>query len=93
MSTYTYDIKREHFDPTTGVFTEVGIDTAEKYGWFEQYKMCPDQDIYMHEGGLWFDYAPGSMPELIDQDGPPSLPKTVAWILRDMGVIVDKDFE
>lgn len=89
---YKWDIRHDHFDPTTGLHTEVYVDTLSEYGFFEQYIMHKDDDEYLHEGGLWFDMVMESHLELIDQDGTYTLPRTVAYILRMHGIAVDKDF-
>lgn len=90
---YNYDLQYDHFDPTTGVHTEVGIDTVSKYGWFERYRMNRKDDIYMSEGGLWFGHHKYHGLELLDYDGVYELPKAVAFLLATMaGVYLDPDF-
>lgn len=93
MRLYNYNKQYEHFDPLTGLHTEVCVDTVEKYGFFEEFYMQKDRDIYCHEGGLWFELVCETNLELVDQDGTYFLPKTVAYLLRRNGFVVDKDFE
>jgi len=92
-SKYSWQIEHNHFDPSTGLHTEVCIDKYAKYGFFEQYIMRKSDDEYLHEGGLWFEFVLESHLELVDQDGTYTLPRTVGWILRQHGIQVDKDFE
>lgn len=68
-------------------YYEVKVDTSAMCGYFEH-------EIYGDElgGGLWFEQTDAGI-ALIDQDGTPWLPRSVAKGLREMGFIVDKDFE
>lgn len=88
---YNYNIQHNHFDPSNGLHTEVGVDTVSKYGWFEQYQMKKTYDHHMCEGGLWF-AAGRNFLELIDQDGTCSLPRTVGWILKHYDFESAEDF-
>jgi hypothetical protein len=87
MSTATYNftqVKKVHK-------WEVFIDTDAKYGYFEH-------DEEGEGGGLWFikmsmENEAGFVLELEDYDGRSYLPKAVIQAIRELGHIVDKDFE
>jgi hypothetical protein len=90
---YNFDLQYAHFDPTSGIHTEVCMDTTANYGWFERYRMRTDIDIYIAEGGLWFEVCDeGYGVQLYDYDGVYELPKTVAWILKRAGIHVNEDY-
>lgn len=94
-SRYTYDIQHIHFNPDTGIHTEVQLDTKQLYGWFEAVLVVNGkEDRHLYEGGLWFEHPSGwrGPPELVDYQGVFELPKTVAWILRQYGFIVGPDY-
>jgi hypothetical protein len=62
---------------------EVVIKPAEKRGYFEHQDYGEDWG-----GGLWFEGK-----DLIDYDGVFELPRAVVRGIRELGYIVDKDFE
>lgn len=73
---------------------EVGVDTAECYGYFEHCTLGDGR-----AGGLWFSIIGTSaitgrpVLELLDYDGVAVLPLKVVDILRKGGFIVDEIFE
>jgi hypothetical protein len=89
---YDYDLRYDHFNPASGVHTEMCIDTIQNYGWFERYRMGKKEDHYMSEGGLWFVQHKYSGIELLDYDGVYELPKDLAFMLKFAGVYVDPIF-
>jgi hypothetical protein len=89
---YKYDLQYIHFNPATGVHTEVCIDTEANYGFFERIRMGLLYDEHMSEGGLWLGPHKYHGTELLDYDGVYELPKDVAFLLQYAGVHVDSDF-
>lgn len=90
---YNYDLQYAHFDPTTGVHTEMCLDTFARYGFFERYRMLKNgNDAYMSRGGLWLGKHKYNGIELLDYDGVCELPEAVAFLLMFAGVYVDPDF-
>jgi len=89
---YNYDLQYAHFDPATGVHTEVCVDTEANYGFFERIRIGLRHDEQLSEGGLWLGQDPYNGTELSDYDGVYELPKTVAFLLTRAGIYVGPDY-
>lgn len=82
MSDYTYT---QHATAEPSGAT-VHIDPDANYG-------CWEYRDGTEGGGLWFEPTPGGAAELIDYDGAYELPKGVPAAIRELGYVVDADFE
>lgn len=65
---------------------EVQVSPVAMYGYFEHETLGDESG-----GGLWFETQDGKS-ALIDYDGVHELPKAVAEALRELGYIVDAEF-